>query len=162
MTAAEPVGDIHMPNPSFSPFIISLGLFIAAFGAMYMQGGKDKFWLLVAIIGLIITFGTMFLRSVIDDHGYHIHKEDLEDKGQGVMHVDEKLTNETFPAEPEKQPLRGKISLSVLVISWRRNSIVRFLIWHIFSVKEFYKWHNISRDVPNATRFHYDDAFINE
>ena len=51
------------------------------------------------------------------------------------MHVDEKLTNETFPAEPEKQPLRGKISLLVLVISWRRNSIVRFLIWHIFSVK---------------------------
>ncbi len=45
----------------------------------------------------------MFLRSVIDDHGYHIHKEDLEDKGgQGIMHVDEKLTNETFPAEPEK------------------------------------------------------------
>ncbi|PEC21201.1 cytochrome c oxidase subunit I [Bacillus cereus] len=81
MTAAEPVGDIHMPNPSFAPFTISLGLFIAAFGAMYMQGGKDKFWLLVAIIGLIITFGTMFLRSVIDDHGYHIHKEDLEDKG---------------------------------------------------------------------------------
>ena len=81
MTAAEPVGDIHMPNPSFSPFIISFGLFIAAFGAMYMQGGKDKFWLLVAIIGLIITFGAMFLRSVIDDHGYHIHKEDLEDKG---------------------------------------------------------------------------------
>ncbi|WP_176552139.1 cytochrome c oxidase subunit I [Bacillus cereus] len=81
MTAAEPVGDIHMPNPSFAPFIISLGLFIAAFGAMYMQGGKDKFWLLVAIIGLIITFGAMFLRSVIDDHGYHIHKEDLEDKG---------------------------------------------------------------------------------
>ncbi|MDA0175446.1 cbb3-type cytochrome c oxidase subunit I, partial [Solirubrobacter taibaiensis] len=67
MTAAEPVGDIHMPNPSFSPFVISFGLFIAAFGAMYMQGGKDKFWLLVAIIGLIITFGTMFLRSVIDD-----------------------------------------------------------------------------------------------
>ena len=108
MTAAEPVGDIHMPNPSFSPFVISFGLFIAAFGAMYMQGGKDKFWLLVAIIGLIITFGTMFLRSVIDDRGYHIHKEDLEDKGQGIMHVDEKLTNETFPAEPEKATLEGK------------------------------------------------------
>lgn len=54
------------------------------------------------------------------------------------MHVDEKLTNETFPAEPEKQPLKEKISLSVLVISWRRNSVVRFLIRHIFSVKEFY------------------------
>ncbi|MGQ0441328.1 hypothetical protein ACT4UT_35330, partial [Bacillus sp. B-TM1] len=46
-----------------------------------INGGKDKFWLLVAIIGLIITFGAMFLRSVIDDHGYHIYKEDLEDKG---------------------------------------------------------------------------------
>ncbi len=80
------------------------------------------------------------------------------------MHVDEKLTNETFPAEPEKATLEGKNKfVGFLVISWRRNSIVRFLIWHIFSVKEFYKWRtNISRDVPNATRFHYDDAFINE
>ena len=51
MTAAEPVGDIHMPNASFSPFIISLGLFIAAFGALY-AGWQNKFWLLVAIIGL--------------------------------------------------------------------------------------------------------------
>jgi len=81
MTPAEPVGDIHMPNASFLPFVISLGLFIAAFGAMYMQGGKEKMWLVVAIVGLIITFGAMFFRSVIDDHGYHIHKEDLDDKG---------------------------------------------------------------------------------
>lgn len=29
-------------------------------------------------------------------------------RGQGVMHVDEKLTNETFPAEPEKATLEGK------------------------------------------------------
>lgn len=27
------------------------------------------------------------------------------------MHVEEKLTNETFPAEPEKATLEGKISL---------------------------------------------------
>jgi cytochrome c oxidase subunit 1 len=81
VTPAEPVGDIHMPNSSFLPFTISLGLFIAAFGAMYMEGGKEKLWLLVAIIGLAITFGSMLLRSIIDDHGYHIHKEDLEDKG---------------------------------------------------------------------------------
>ena len=51
------------------------------------------------------------------------------------MHVDEKLTNETFPAEPEKATLEGKISLSVLVISWRRNGVVRFLVWHIFGTK---------------------------
>ncbi|MBX4383598.1 hypothetical protein K4G98_23915, partial [Mycobacterium tuberculosis] len=34
MTPAEPIGDIHMPNNSFVPFVISVGLFIAAFGAM--------------------------------------------------------------------------------------------------------------------------------
>ena len=40
MTPAEPLGDIHMPNSSFTPFMISLGLFIAAFGAMYQYDLK--------------------------------------------------------------------------------------------------------------------------
>ena len=80
MTPAEPLGDIHMPNGSFLPFTISLGLFIAAFGLMYQIDG-DKPWAIpVAIIGFIVTFGSMFLRSIIDDHGYHIHKEDLTDE----------------------------------------------------------------------------------
>jgi cytochrome c oxidase subunit I len=75
LTPAEPLGDIHMPNPSFLPFVISLGLFIASFGFMYY---KDYSWgLMVGIVGLLITFGAMFLRSVIDDHGYHIHKEEI-------------------------------------------------------------------------------------
>ncbi|MFE7064410.1 cytochrome c oxidase subunit I [Sutcliffiella sp. NPDC057660] len=83
MTPAEPVGDIHMPNGSILPLIISFGLFVAAFGVMYRL---DYAWgLPVMILGLVITFGAMFLRSVIDDHGYHIHKEDLlaedDDKG---------------------------------------------------------------------------------
>jgi cytochrome c oxidase subunit I len=82
MTPAEPLGDIHMPNNSFIPFVISFGLFVAAFGAMYRL---DYGWgLPVLIIGLIITFASMFLRSVKDDHGFHIHKEDLideDDKG---------------------------------------------------------------------------------
>ena len=33
---------------------------------------------------LLILFGSMFIRSVKDDHGFHIHKEELmddEDKG---------------------------------------------------------------------------------
>jgi cytochrome c oxidase subunit 1 len=40
----------------------------------------------VIIIGLLITLGCMFLRSIIDDHGYHIHKEDLmnDDNDKGV------------------------------------------------------------------------------
>lgn len=81
MTPAEPLGDIHMPNGSILPFIMSFGLFIVSFGLMYRE---DYSWGLPAIIvGFIITFACMFLRSVIDDHGYHIHKEDLlnEDKG---------------------------------------------------------------------------------
>lgn len=83
MTPAEPLGDIHMPNSSFIPFMISLGLFVAAFGAMYRP---DYDWGLPVLIGgLVITFGSMLFRSVKDDHGYHIHKEDLlDDKDKGV------------------------------------------------------------------------------
>ncbi|MCC3357608.1 cytochrome c oxidase subunit I [Bacillus sp. REN16] len=78
MTPAEPLGDIHMPNSSFLPFTISLGLFVAAFGFLHHPDGVS--WSVpVMIIGGIITFGSMFLRSIIDDHGYHIHKADLMD-----------------------------------------------------------------------------------
>jgi cytochrome c oxidase subunit I len=83
LTPAEPLGDIHMPNNSFIPFVISLGLFIAAFGAMYIKDGEA--WAIpVLVLGMLITLGSMFLRSVKDDHGYHIHKEDIvndDDKG---------------------------------------------------------------------------------
>lgn len=82
MTPAEPLGDIHMPNNSFTPFMISLGLFVAAFGALYRE---DYNWgILVLIAGMGITLLSMFVRSVKDDHGFHIHKEDLlndDDKG---------------------------------------------------------------------------------
>ena len=83
LTPAEPLGDIHMPNPSFLPFVISLGLFIASFGFMYHN---DYSWgLPVGILGLVITFGSMCLRSIIDDHGFHIHKEDIiEAEKKGV------------------------------------------------------------------------------
>ncbi|MDT2047477.1 cytochrome c oxidase subunit I [Priestia aryabhattai] len=78
ITPAEPLGDIHMPNSSIIPFIISFGLFVSAFGFLFRNdyGWGD----LVGIIGLVITFISMFFRSWIDDHGYHIHKEDLLDE----------------------------------------------------------------------------------
>ncbi|WP_042349063.1 cytochrome c oxidase subunit I [Bacillus massiliigorillae] len=77
MTPAEPLGDIHMPNNSFIPVMISFGLFVAAFGAMY-HSDEGKSWALpVLIIGLLITLGSMFVRSIKDDLGHHIHKEDL-------------------------------------------------------------------------------------
>jgi cytochrome c oxidase subunit 1 len=77
MVYAEPLGDIHMPNNSFIPFVISLGMFIASFGALYHLDG-DKAWALpVLIIGLGITFGSMLVRSLKDDLGFHITKEEL-------------------------------------------------------------------------------------
>ncbi|CAG9608663.1 cytochrome c oxidase subunit I [Pseudoneobacillus rhizosphaerae] len=83
MTPAEPLGDIHMPNSSFVPVVISFGLFVAAFGAVGI-GDKEAYGIPVLVIGFLITFGSMFFRSVKDDHGFHIHKEDLmndDDKG---------------------------------------------------------------------------------
>jgi cytochrome c oxidase subunit 1 len=81
MTPAEPLGDIHMPNSSFLPFMMSFGLFIAAFGALYNDKFTNKTSVIVMFGGLLITFGAMFLRSWRDDLGYHIHKEELTDKG---------------------------------------------------------------------------------
>ncbi|TDL35160.1 cytochrome c oxidase subunit I [Jeotgalibacillus sp. S-D1] len=89
MTPAEPIGDIHMPNNSFIPFVMSLGLFIAAFGAMYQvdwraSDGESFVWALpVLVIGMLITLGSMAVRSLKDDHGYHIHKEDLMEDEEG-------------------------------------------------------------------------------
>ncbi|MBD8499899.1 cytochrome c oxidase subunit I [Paenibacillus arenosi] len=88
MTPAEPLGSIHMPSPTILPFFMSVGLFIAGFGFMYGRDPFDNAILgflfnnyIVSIIGLGITFGCMFLRSVYDDPGYHIEVEELEDKG---------------------------------------------------------------------------------
>lgn len=85
MSPAEPLGDIHMPNNSFTPFLISLGLFIAAFGAMY-HGDEGNTWgIPVLIFGLLFTLCSMAFRSIKDDHGYHIPKEELmDDKDKGV------------------------------------------------------------------------------
>jgi cytochrome c oxidase subunit 1 len=75
MTYAEPISDIHMPNNSFIPFVMSFGLFVAAFGALYHA--QSSLGTLVIVIGIGITLISMAVRSVKDDHGYHIHKEEL-------------------------------------------------------------------------------------
>ncbi len=77
ITFAEPIGDIHMPNNSAIPFVISMGLFIAAFGALYNQDADKPWSIYVLIGGLAITFGAMIFRSVKDDHGFHLHKEEI-------------------------------------------------------------------------------------
>ncbi|SDI65586.1 cytochrome c oxidase subunit 1 [Natribacillus halophilus] len=79
MKPAEPLDDIHMPSGSILPFFISLGLFIAGFG--FISFHLDLFispYVLIAIGG-IVTFGSMGLRSMQTDHGYHISKETVEE-----------------------------------------------------------------------------------
>ncbi|GIN91499.1 cytochrome c oxidase subunit 1 [Siminovitchia terrae] len=83
MTPAEPIGEIHMPNGSFIPFMISFGFFVASFGAIYNQ--EHSWGIPVLIIGLVISFGSMLVRSLKDDHGYHIPKSELiDDSEKGV------------------------------------------------------------------------------
>lgn len=81
---AEPIGDIHMPNNSAIPFVISLGMFIAAFGALYNPDADKPWSIYILIAGLAITFGAMIFRSVKDDHGFHLHKEE-------IIEIEEKL-----------------------------------------------------------------------
>ncbi|RWZ60730.1 cytochrome c oxidase subunit I [Halobacillus fulvus] len=76
MTPAEPLGDIHMPNASILPFMMSLGLFIAGFGFIYQV--DNSAWLIAVFVGMGITLGSMLTRSLKDDLGHHIHKEELE------------------------------------------------------------------------------------
>ncbi|MCT2538094.1 cytochrome c oxidase subunit I [Aquibacillus koreensis] len=81
MTPAEPLDDIHMPNNTILPFVMSVGLFIAGFGFIYQAEYTGGF--IAMFVGMGITLGAMFTRSVKDDLGHHIHKEDL-DKGAGM------------------------------------------------------------------------------
>jgi cytochrome c oxidase subunit 1 len=77
MPVSEPLGEIHMPNGSILPLIMSLGLFVAGLGMIY-----HNYW--VAAIGLGITLGCMIIRSVKEDHGYHISPDELkQDKEVG-------------------------------------------------------------------------------
>ncbi|MEK4228612.1 cbb3-type cytochrome c oxidase subunit I [Solibacillus sp. FSL H8-0538] len=77
MVYAEPVGEIHMPNNSILPLVISIGTFVAAFGALYHPDGVS--WSIpVIVIGLGMTVVAMIIRSLKDDHGFHVHVEEIE------------------------------------------------------------------------------------
>ncbi|MBM7634138.1 cbb3-type cytochrome c oxidase subunit I [Geomicrobium sediminis] len=78
MKPTEPLGDIHMPNGSFLPFMIALGSFIAGFGLImkHMDAWINPY--IVVVLGLLVMFGSMAVRSWKEDHGYHITKENVE------------------------------------------------------------------------------------
>ncbi|KKK33728.1 quinol oxidase subunit 1 [Salinicoccus sediminis] len=100
MMPAESLDDFHMPNNSIIPFVISLGLFVAAFGALHFASGKEwaidavsdlpqhPWALWVLILGLAIVFISMGVRSWKDDLGYYVTKEevlkDLEEQERGA------------------------------------------------------------------------------
>lgn len=76
LTFAEPVTDIHMPNGSIIPFFMTLGMFVAGFGAMYHQ--ETSWGLPVLIFGLAVTFIAMAMRSLKDDLGFHVTKQEIQ------------------------------------------------------------------------------------
>ncbi|HET6871694.1 MAG TPA: cytochrome c oxidase subunit I [Sporolactobacillaceae bacterium] len=90
VTPAEPYQDIHMPNGSIIPFLMSLSLTVASFGFIYADQagpGVNKGPLVVAALGIILMLICMLVHSIKDDHGFHIHKEEvleIEKKGDGV------------------------------------------------------------------------------
>jgi cytochrome c oxidase subunit 1 len=75
---AEPLGPIHMPSPSHLPMLMALGFFIAGLGFI----ARDNF--AMGILGLVVVFITMFMRSFDQDHGYHIEVEEIERTEKGV------------------------------------------------------------------------------
>ena len=72
MQPAEPLGPIHMPSPSILPFLMSVGFFVAGFGFIYHLN-----WLTIA--GLLFVLLCMAIRSLKDDHGYHIYPEGVKE-----------------------------------------------------------------------------------
>lgn len=76
MPAGEPLQDVHMPNNSFLPFLMSLGFFVAGFGFIYQT--DNSMWYLALYGGMAFAIGTMIVRSLKDDHGYYIPKEELQ------------------------------------------------------------------------------------
>jgi cytochrome c oxidase subunit 1 len=76
ITPAEPLGDIHMPNSTILPFMIALGFTIAGFGFIFQV--DHNAYLILVFIGIAMALLSMLIRSLKDDHGYYIKKEELE------------------------------------------------------------------------------------
>lgn len=76
MTPAEPLKDIHMPNNTIIPFIMTLGFFISGFGFIYQT--ENKLWYIALFGGMAIALLAMLVRSLQDDVGHYITKEELK------------------------------------------------------------------------------------
>ena len=65
------IEEIHMPNNSGQPFIMSVFFFILGFAMVFSM------WYL-AIFAFVGVLGCMVYRSLENDHGYHIHVDELK------------------------------------------------------------------------------------
>ncbi|MFC0613009.1 cytochrome c oxidase subunit I [Scopulibacillus daqui] len=85
VTAAEPLGDVHMPSPSIMPFLMSISLTIVSFGFIFSDKGVHRtVSFAVAGIGIAMMLGCMLVRSIKDDSGFHIHKEEIIETEKGM------------------------------------------------------------------------------
>lgn len=76
MKPAEPLDDVHMPNGSILPFLMTIGFTFASFGFIYQLDGPIG--RIIIYIGMAFAIGCMVVRSLKDDHGFHVTKEELE------------------------------------------------------------------------------------
>lgn len=82
LTPAEPLGEIHLPNPTILPFMMSVGAFIAGLGFVYSQLWSAS--LFVAAGGIAFMFGCMVVHSLHDDPGHYVIPDELkEDQAAG-------------------------------------------------------------------------------
>jgi len=76
MSPGEPLDDVHMPNNSFIPFLMGLGFFIAGYGFIHQT--DNSLWYIALYGGMAFSIGCMVVRSLKDDYGYYIPKEELQ------------------------------------------------------------------------------------
>ena len=81
MPPGEPLDDVHMPNGSFLPFLMGLGFFVAGFGFIYQTDYVLAYLALYG--GMAFAIGCMVVRSLKDDYGYYIPKEELQKAIEG-------------------------------------------------------------------------------
>lgn len=77
----EPLDDVHMPSGSFLPFLMGLGFFVSGFGFIYQT--DHRLWYIALYGGLAFAIAMMVVRSVKDDYGYYIPKEELQKALEG-------------------------------------------------------------------------------
>src|SRR5699024_4186616 len=76
MPQGEHLDDVHMPIGSIIPFLMFFVFFIAGFGFIYQTDYVLAYLLLYG--GMAFAIGCMVVRSLKDDYGYYILKEELQ------------------------------------------------------------------------------------